>query len=500
MKNFITLFSILFLVTGISFSQTWTRTLDGRSVWNIARDKQGNIFAGGLTSSNSRIWKTTNGGSSWDTVFIGSGQTMWDFAFDPQGTMYVANYSTGLLKSTDQGTNFTLIPSSSFNNKNVQGVECGSSNFIFINTSNGFFRSTDNGTTFTETALSGLNCLPVLVDIDSSNIVYVGVTGSTNVGFYRSTNYGLSFSSNLNPGKNGYNLIQLPNGDLYMITTTTPYNFDKSTNKGLTWTTVSNTAASQRGISYSLSGNFFTSGNGGVFRSTNNGLTFTNFNFTLTATPILSVNYNSSLKIFTGVSGASNGGVWICTEGPAPVIQINLTTLFEGMYNTSTNQLSRNDSVTLYLRDVTPPYRIRESITTGIDSISFAGLFNFSNTPSGTYYLIAKHFNSIETWSKSGGEPLTVNRSVYNYDFTSSASQAYGNNLRLKGTKYCMFSGDVNQDGTIDISDLGLIDNDAYNFISGYTVTDLNADWTVDIDDAAIADNNAYNFVVVLRP
>ncbi|MDQ3021365.1 MAG: hypothetical protein M3R36_12460 [Bacteroidota bacterium] len=300
MKTLITIIAILFLVSHISFSQAWTRTLSGRNVWSLAKDNQGNVFAGGLTNTNSRIWKTTNAGSSWDTVFIGSGQTMWDFAFDSDENMYVANYSTGLLKSTNYGSNFTLIPSSFFNNKNVQGVECGGGNYIFINTSSGFLRSTDNGATFTETGLSGLNCLPILGDIDSSHIVYVGVTGASNVGFYRSTNNGLTFSTNLNPGKNGYNLVQTPNGDLYMITTTSPYNFDKSTDKGLNWTIISNSPPSQRGIMYSLSGNFFKSCNGGVFRSTNNGLSFTHFNFTLSATPIISLNHNSLLKYLPG--------------------------------------------------------------------------------------------------------------------------------------------------------------------------------------------------------
>ncbi|MDQ3021366.1 MAG: hypothetical protein M3R36_12465 [Bacteroidota bacterium] len=199
------------------------------------------------------------------------------------------------------------------------------------------------------------------------------------------------------------------------------------------------------------------------------------------------------------MSGAANDGVLICDEGPAPVIKIKLTTLFEGMYNILSNQLSRNDSVTFYLRDAATPYRVRDSAKSVIDSITFSGLFTFSNAPSGTYYLIAKHFYSIETWSKAGGESIVADGSVY-YDFTSSASQAYGNNLQLKGGKYCMFSGDVNQDGTIDLSDLGLIDNDAFNFVSGFVTTDLNADGTVDIDDAAIADNNVFNFVGVIRP
>ena len=62
------------------------------------------------------------------------------------------------------------------------------------------------------------------------------------------------------------------------------------------------------------------------------------------------------------------------------------------------------------------------------------------------------------------------------------------------------FSGDVNQDNTIDASDLALIDNDATNFISGYVVTDLTGDDFVDGTDFAIADNNAANFVGAITP
>jgi hypothetical protein len=62
------------------------------------------------------------------------------------------------------------------------------------------------------------------------------------------------------------------------------------------------------------------------------------------------------------------------------------------------------------------------------------------------------------------------------------------------------FTGDVNQDGTVDGSDAGLIDNDAFGFVSGYVSTDLNYDDIVDATDASLADNNAYNFVGVVRP
>ncbi|MBK9331159.1 MAG: hypothetical protein IPM96_01875 [Ignavibacteria bacterium] len=52
----------------------------------------------------------------------------------------------------------------------------------------------------------------------------------------------------------------------------------------------------------------------------------------------------------------------------------------------------------------------------------------------------------------------------------------------------------MNQDGTVDVTDNVLIDNDAGNFMSGYIPTDVNGDETTDVSDAAIADNNAVNF------
>ena len=86
------------------------------------------------------------------------------------------------------------------------------------------------------------------------------------------------------------------------------------------------------------------------------------------------------------------------------------------------------------------------------------------------------------------------------YNFTSAQSQAYGNNMTLKGTSYCIYSGNVNQDDIIDGLDLSLVDNDAYNFSSGYFVTDLNGDDIVDASDLALCDMNASNFVAVVRP
>lgn len=241
MRLIYTLLAII-LISSTANSQTWVQKLNGRSVWSLTKDDQGNIYAGGLTGANSRIWRSSNGGDSWDTIYAGAGNTMWAIDFDDNGNIFVANYSDGLLISTNGGANFTVLSTTAFNSEKPQGVACGSNGYVFVSTSMGFFRSTNSGANFTQTGLTGLNVLPVLVDKDSSNIVYVGVSSGTGtgIGFYRSTDNGATFSANLNSGKNGYSLFQNTDGSLYMVTTTSPYNVDKSTNKGLTWSTLGN--------------------------------------------------------------------------------------------------------------------------------------------------------------------------------------------------------------------------------------------------------------------
>ncbi|MDQ3022552.1 MAG: hypothetical protein M3R36_18595, partial [Bacteroidota bacterium] len=89
------------------------------------------------------------------------------------------------------------------------------------------------------------------------------------------------------------------------------------------------------------------------------------------------------------------------------------------------------------------------------------------------------------------------------YDFTPAANKAFGSNqiqVDISPVRFAIYSGDVNQDGIVDVIDLGTIDNDAFNFASGYLVTDINGDNFVDVIDLGIADNNAANFVSVIRP
>ncbi|MEO6693889.1 MAG: hypothetical protein ABIY50_06090 [Ignavibacteria bacterium] len=156
------------------------------------------------------------------------------------------------------------------------------------------------------------------------------------------------------------------------------------------------------------------------------------------------------------------------------------------------------DTISVSLRNTTAPYGLIEMTKVYLSSTGTATV-NFVKAVDGvSYYIVVNHRNSIETWSKLGGEVFTGG--VLNYNFTTAASQAFGNNMVNVGGKWSNYTGDVTQDGIVDGADGALIDNDASNFVTGYVPTDLNCDSIVDGSDAAFADNNASNFVAVARP
>ncbi len=93
------------------------------------------------------------------------------------------------------------------------------------------------------------------------------------------------------------------------------------------------------------------------------------------------------------------------------------------------------DQVTIELRESASPNTVAYTFTDA--NLNTDGTVSINTIPgaiSGDYYVVINHRNSIQTWSASavsfsGSGPIA-------FDFTTSASQAYGNNMRLMGTVY----------------------------------------------------------------
>lgn len=214
------------------------------------------------------------------------------------------------------------------------------------------------------------------------------------------------------------------------------------------------------------------------------------------------VNNDRNSDIIVGAVNFDNGEL---DEGAAFIYYgsgiktLTLKTLIQGFYNSTADTLIR-DTVRVYLRNTFAPYSIIDSSKAYINS-SGAGVFTFdkvlNNIP---YYIQVCHRNSIETWSAAG---QNFTNSILSYDLSSFAGQAYGNNLiqvNANPLRYALFSGDVNQSGTINLSDLISVSNDASSFFTGYQNSDTNGDNIVNLSDILLTYNNAARFVNIIRP
>lgn len=183
-----------------------------------------------------------------------------------------------------------------------------------------------------------------------------------------------------------------------------------------------------------------------------------------------------------------------CVAVPLDVA-LYLTMIPEGYYNMPSHPAYEVSSL---LRSKFAPYGIVDSVSGTIPDTSWSQTLTFHNITTGGYYIVVKTPNTLETWSKNGGEIIGV--SNYPYDFTTSAGRAYGNNLIQVGSVYCVYSGELNSDGVIDAADVIQIYNDLIAGVTGNVITDLNGDQIVDVSDLIICYNNVTATVSVIRP
>jgi len=135
----------------------------------------------------------------------------------------------------------------------------------------------------------------------------------------------------------------------------------------------------------------------------------------------------------------------------------------------------------------------------GTISTSGFGDFVFPEIPAGSsYYVVIRHRNSLETWSAM---PVTFNGAYANYTFTDNITKAYQNKLTNLGNGYfAMFSGDVDQNGSINITDVSEIETSASLFLNGYQANDITGDAIIESSDFSLAENNYRLLINVAHP
>ncbi|MEO6694872.1 MAG: hypothetical protein ABIY50_13870 [Ignavibacteria bacterium] len=410
------------------------------------------------------IYKTVNGGTTWTQVFTQVG----GFIDAIQMISPTEGYAIGdpvaakwtVLKTVDGGNTWARMATE----PTQVGTEAGWNNaFMILGTDMWFgtgatrvYHSTDLGVTWTSGATTGtLNSYAL--QFNSSGATGLGLAGGSPAAtpLVRSVNGGTTYSTATAPGTTG-NLNGLE-GD------------------ASEWWALRSSAI--------------------VYYSNNHGATWTPA-YTQTGAVFQDIDFTNESGCPVGWAVGNTGA--IAKMSPPFTKTLQLTALIEGFWNCTSNI---GDTLTVELRSATSPFGIIDvasgkSDGSGNLTVSFdAVIANNTN-----YYIVIRHRNSIETWSKTGGILWPTGVNTISYNFTTAAAQAFGSNQVLKCGKFAIYSGDVNQDGTVDGSDGALVDNDASNFVSGYVNTDVNGDSIVDGSDGAIVDNNSSNFISVSRP
>ncbi|HLG33027.1 MAG TPA: hypothetical protein VI362_08280, partial [Ignavibacteriaceae bacterium] len=173
----------------------------------------------------------------------------------------------------------------------------------------------------------------------------------------------------------------------------------------------------------------------------------------------------------------------------------SFTALIEGFYNGTTMV---SDTVTVELRNSISPYTIVDQTKIFLNT-NGQGTGGFYNAVNGTlYYIVLKHRNAIETWSSL---PQTFTANTMTYDFTTGSDKAFGNNLKLIGTKWCIYGGDTNQDGFINSTDVNSVFTANVSGSTGYIPTDLNGDmFTESIDLNLVFINSSIGIQSIIPP
>lgn len=163
-------------------------------------------------------------------------------------------------------------------------------------------------------------------------------------------------------------------------------------------------------------------------------------------------------------------------------LPLNLKVYLEGFWNGST---MTPDTISVYLAKSVTPFALIDSAKVIVGANGTAPL-TFTKAINDNYYIVIKHRNHFETWSKLA-QTFTTSISV-NYDFTTAANKAYGDNLKQIGLVWVLYGGDANYDGSIDGQDVPIFINQFGT--QGYLVCDFNGDGDVNGSDVSVIISN----------
>lgn len=177
----------------------------------------------------------------------------------------------------------------------------------------------------------------------------------------------------------------------------------------------------------------------------------------------------------------------------------------EGFYNKATGKMSialnpadtLTDSITVSLAHPTTKqitYTSKGTLSeNGIGTVSFPQPALGQN-----WYVVVNHRNSLQTWSLTTfgyNDPDTI------YDFSNSASKAFGNNqIQVNTGVFAIHGGDINQDGFLNQLDFAAEEPLVGAVMLGYLPQDINGDGIIESADYSYVETKSKTALSILHP
>lgn len=282
--------------------------VSGANITALNFGGNGLMYAGTTNSINQgKIYTSSNNGSSFTSIsgnYTSAGITQ--IITDQQGNIFAGG--AGIFRSVNNGASWADATSNLAAFQNVNTLDFTSTGNIFTSTNLGIFRSTDNGQTWDfKTAGMANTSQTVSVAVAANGNVIAGTTdprGQYGANLYLSTDGGNSFTSKLSGFNHSEMIKKGSNGELYASPVWgSPGGIYKSTNNGVSWTQICNVSP---GLAYDFafhpSGSMFAATEQkGINKSTNNGVNWA------TVKPL-------NQKVFS-VGVSLDGVVYAATDG-----------------------------------------------------------------------------------------------------------------------------------------------------------------------------------------